>query len=61
LSHIVQFYQRVARSQFIRTASEEALRQLAIEEQELKQADGYCRKPVTPGEFDVWESEQAWG
>ena len=53
--------QRVARSQFIRTALEDALRQLAIEELERKQAEGYRRRPVAPGEFDIWESEQAWG
>ena len=53
--------QRVARSQFIRTALEDALRQLAIDELERKQAAGYRRHPVTPGEFDIWESEQAWG
>ena len=53
--------QGVARSQFIRTALESALRQLAVEELERKQAEGYRRNPVMPGEFDIWESEQAWG
>ena len=52
---------RVARSQFIRKALEAALRQLAIEELERKQSEGYQRIPVTKGEFDIWESEQAWG
>ena len=52
---------KVARSQFIRQALEDALRQLAIEKLEQKQAEGYRQHPVTPGEFDVWEPEQAWG
>jgi Arc/MetJ family transcription regulator len=51
----------VARSQFIRKALEDALRQLKIEELERKQAEGYQRQPVVSGEFDLWESEQAWG
>jgi len=24
-------------------------------------AEGYARKPVAPGEFDVWLNEQDWG
>lgn len=60
VDHATQL-QRVARSQFIRKALEDALRQLAIEELERKQSEGYQRIPVTKGEFDIWESEQAWG
>ncbi len=52
---------KIARSQFIRKALEDALRRLEIEEKERKQIEGYRNKPVTPGEFDVWESEQSWG
>jgi metal-responsive CopG/Arc/MetJ family transcriptional regulator len=52
---------KIARSQFIRQALEDTLRQMAVEELEQKQAEGYRRHPVTSGEFDVWESEQAWG
>jgi metal-responsive CopG/Arc/MetJ family transcriptional regulator len=52
---------KIARSLFIRKALEDTLQQMAIEELEQKQAEGYRRQPVTPGEFDVWESEQAWG
>ncbi|MDO8969841.1 MAG: CopG family transcriptional regulator [Saprospiraceae bacterium] len=52
---------KIARSQFIRKALEETLRQMAVEELEQKQAEGYRRQPVTPGEFDIWQSEQAWG
>ena len=46
------------RLQFIREALEDALRQLAIEKLERKQAEGYRRFPVAPGEFDVLEEEQ---
>lgn len=52
---------KITRSQFIRQALEEALRRRMIAELEQKQAEGYCQHPVLPGEFDIWESEQAWG
>ena len=52
--------QNIPRSQFIREALEDALRQLAIREMEQKHLAGYRQHPVTPGEFDVWESEQIW-
>ena len=29
--------------------------------QEARHAQGYARKPVGKGEFDVWEKEQDWG
>jgi metal-responsive CopG/Arc/MetJ family transcriptional regulator len=49
------------RSAFIREALELALQRHAIAELERKHAEGYARYPVMPGEFDVWEDEQAWG
>lgn len=49
------------RSAFIRQALRLALRQLQVAEMEQKHAEGYARFPVEPGEFDVWEAEQAWG
>jgi len=49
------------RSAFIREALQLALKQHAIAEMEKKHAEGYARHPVEPGEFDVWEDEQAWG
>jgi Arc/MetJ family transcription regulator len=51
----------ISRSQFIRDALMAALHQLAIEELEQSQVEGYRRHPVTAGEFDVWVKEQAWG
>ena len=51
---------KIARSQFIRKALEDTLRQMAVEELEQKQAEGYRSHPVTSGEFDAWVSEQVW-
>ena len=48
------------RSAFIRQALELALQRHAIAELERKHAAGYRQHPVEPGEFDVWEDEQAW-
>ena len=52
---------KTSRSAFIRTALQRALRQHAIEKLEKLHAEGYARHPVRPGEFDVWQAEQAWG
>ena len=48
------------RSAFARDALRNALgrqRELALEK---KHRAGYERRPVRPGEFDGWESEQVW-
>jgi len=52
---------KTTRSAFIRSALQLALRQYAVSKLEQQHAEGYARQPVTPGEFDIWESEQAWG
>ena len=49
------------RSAFVRQALELALQQHRIVQMEKQHAEGYARHPVEPGEFDVWEDEQAWG
>lgn len=49
------------RSAFIRDALQMALSQYRIRQLEERQAAGYARRPVEPGEFDIWESEQVWG
>ena len=49
------------RSAFIREALEMALQRVRVTQIEKKHADGYANKPVEPGEFDLWESEQVWG
>ncbi len=52
---------KTTRSAFIRDALEAELRRERIREAEIRHAEGYTRKPVGPGEFDVWLSEQDWG
>jgi metal-responsive CopG/Arc/MetJ family transcriptional regulator len=49
------------RSGFTREALRSALKEVRIRELESKQREGYKRKPVKPGEFSAWESEQVWG
>jgi metal-responsive CopG/Arc/MetJ family transcriptional regulator len=49
------------RSAFIREALLKALQGYKIAQLEQKHAEGYLRHPVEPGEFDTWETEQAWG
>lgn len=50
----------ISRSAFIREALELALRHYQTLEMEKQHAAGYARHPVEPGEFDVWQDEQAW-
>ena len=49
------------RSAFIRQALQLALQRYKIVEMEKKQAEGYVKYPVEPGEFDIWQDEQMWG
>ena len=48
------------RSAFTRDALRAALREIRIKELENRHREGYKRKPVKRGEFDVWEKEQVW-
>jgi len=50
-----------SRSAFTRKALREALSRYNIEQLERKHRQGYERRPVTAGEFSIWETEQAWG
>jgi metal-responsive CopG/Arc/MetJ family transcriptional regulator len=52
---------KTTRSAFIRDALEAEIRRQRIREDEVRHAEGYTRKPVAPGEFDVWVNEQDWG
>jgi metal-responsive CopG/Arc/MetJ family transcriptional regulator len=52
---------KTTRSAFIRDALEAKIERERIRGQELRHASGYAQKPVAPGEFDVWLSEQDWG
>ena len=49
------------RSAFIRRCAGSGDPSNANREEEARHAQGYARKPVTPGEFDVWVNEQDWG
>ncbi len=51
----------MTRSAFIRSALALALRRRQTLELERRHAEGYARYPVAPGEFDLPESEHAWG
>jgi predicted transcriptional regulator len=52
---------KTTRSAFIRAALEAEIRRQRIREEEARHTEGYARKPVAPGEFDVWLDEQDWG
>ena len=52
---------RTTRSAFIRDALEAEIRRQRILDDETRHTEGYTRKPVAPGEFDIWLSEQDWG
>jgi len=52
---------KTTRSAFIRDALEAEIRRQRTLEEEARHAEGYARKPVMAGEFDVWLSEQDWG
>lgn len=49
------------RSTFIHEALRQAMERFRVAELERQHAAGYARRPVEPGEFDVWQAEQAWG
>lgn len=48
------------RSGFARDALREAVARLREQQLEKEHRKGYERRPVKPGEFDLWESEQVW-
>ena len=49
------------RSTCIREALRQAMERFRVAELERQHAAGYARRPVEPGEFDVWQAEQTWG
>ncbi len=51
----------MSRSAFTRDALRQALAQSFARDQEQRHREGYEKRPVADDEFDVWESEQAWG
>jgi metal-responsive CopG/Arc/MetJ family transcriptional regulator len=52
---------KTTRSAFIRDALEAKIERERILEKELRHASGYTQKPVAPGEFEAWLTEQDWG
>ncbi|MCL6449374.1 MAG: ribbon-helix-helix domain-containing protein [Armatimonadetes bacterium] len=51
---------RTTRSAFVRDSLQLALKKQKTLYLERKHREGYAKKPVEPGEFDLWESEQEW-
>ena len=49
------------RSEFTRKALREALKKFNISVLEEKHRKGYKNSPTKKEEFEIWESEQAWG
>ena len=49
------------RSGFTREALRTALARRKELELERRHREGYRKKPVSKGEFQIWESEQKWG
>jgi metal-responsive CopG/Arc/MetJ family transcriptional regulator len=52
---------KTTRSAFIRGALEAEIRRQQIQDEEIRHVEGYTRKPIIPGEFDMWLNEQDWG
>jgi metal-responsive CopG/Arc/MetJ family transcriptional regulator len=52
---------KTTRSAFIRGALEAEIGRQRIRDDEIRHAEGYARKPVASGEFDIWLSQQDWG
>jgi metal-responsive CopG/Arc/MetJ family transcriptional regulator len=51
---------RTTRSALIRDSIRHYLKTLHVRQLEVQDRQAYTKKPVKPGEFDIWESEQAW-
>lgn len=51
---------KTTRSALIRQVLAAEIRREGVREHECRYAQGYARRPVVPGEFDVWVNEQDW-
>lgn len=51
----------ISTAEFIQYLLRRSLREWTTAELEQQEIEAYKRQPVQPGEFDGWESEQAWG
>ena len=52
---------KTSRSAFICDALVAEISRKRIRDDEVRQAEGYGRKPIASSEFDLWVSEQDWG
>ena len=52
---------RTTRSGLIRTSLRQYLKTVSERALENQHREGYARRPVHEGEFDIWEPEQEWG
>ena len=52
---------KTSRSAFTREALKEAVKKHQSVALEQKHKAGYLKHPVSKGEFDIFEDEQAWG
>ena len=52
---------KTTRSAFTRDALREAIRRMHLNRLEEKHRKGYQSRPVSRGEFSIWEKEQDWG
>lgn len=51
---------KVTRSELMRDALREYLRQRQMRELEARDRRGYEEHPVAPGEFDAWDQVTSW-
>ena len=51
----------VSTADFMLQLLRRSLREWTTVDLEQQEIEAYMRQPVQPGEFDGWESEQAWG
>jgi len=51
---------RTTRSALIRDSIRQYLKMIRSQQLEAQHREGYRKKPVAKGEFDVWESDRSW-
>lgn len=51
----------ISTAEFIQQLLRRSLHEWTTAELEQQEIEAYQRQPVRAGEFDGWESEQAWG
>ena len=51
---------QTTRSEFIRRAMHNLLKELKTRDLEESHRKGYKKYPVKPDEFDIWKNEQEW-